>query len=113
MSEVKFCHSPSFDETSVKNIYNKVVKMEGMAVYFPDKFPKGRTCEKEYMYNVWNTMYPESVEMVIEHANKLRYSVEEDKEKSNAITITDEWQAEIDRLPFISKQKGKMSHLLK
>ena len=65
------------------------------------------------MYNVWNTLYPESVEMVIQHANKLRYSVEEDKEKSNAITITDEWQSEIEKLPFISKQKGKMSHLLK
>ena len=46
-----------------------------MAEYFPDKFPIGRTCNREYMYNVWNTMHPEDVKEVIEYANSQRYSI--------------------------------------
>ena len=40
--EVRKVTIPSFDEIGVKNLYDKVVKMPGMAAYFPDKFPKGR-----------------------------------------------------------------------
>ena len=40
MSEVKFVNVPTFDEIAVKHLYSAVVKMEGMAAYFPDKFPK-------------------------------------------------------------------------
>ena len=61
LAEVKFCEVPAFDEIGVKNIYDKVVNRPGMAKYFPDKFPKGRQCCREYMYNVWNTMHPEDV----------------------------------------------------
>jgi hypothetical protein len=65
MSEVKFCNVPAFDEIGVKNIYERVVMSPGMAAYFPDKYPKGRTCCREYMYNVWNSIHPEDVNSVI------------------------------------------------
>ena len=65
------------------------------------------------MYNVWNTKYPDDVRDVIAHANTVRYSVTAEKVKDETILITQEWQREIESLPFLSKQKGKMSHLLK
>ena len=87
--------------------------MPGMMDYFPDKYPKGKVCEKAYMYNVWNTRYPEDVKAVIEHANQQRYALTSAKVREDTILITDEWQRELDSLPFVSKQKGRMSHLLK
>lgn len=27
-------------------------------LYFPDKFPKGRTPDREYMFNILNTLRP-------------------------------------------------------
>ena len=65
------------------------------------------------MYNVWNTIYPDDVKKVIDHANSQRYAIDADKNKEHAIIITEEWQKELDSMPFISKQKGRMSHLLK
>ena len=59
MSDVKFVNVPAFDEIGVKYLYQAVIKRDGMAVYFPDKFPKNTQCEKAYFYNVWNTIYPE------------------------------------------------------
>ena len=84
-----------------------------MSDYFPSKFPKGSQCDKEYMYNIWNTLYPEDVAEVINYANGLRYSIDTEAEKDNNILITDEWQKELNSLPFKSKQKGRMSLLLK
>ena len=84
-----------------------------MSDYFPSKFPKGSQCDKEYMYNIWNTLYPEDVAEVINYANSLRYSIDTEAEKDNNILITDEWQKELNSLPFKSKQKGRMSLLLK
>ena len=84
-----------------------------MSDYFPSKFPKGSQCDKEYMYNIWNTLYPEDVAEVINYANGLRYSIDTEAEKDYNILITDEWQKELNSLPFKSKQKGRMSLLLK
>ena len=69
MSEVRFCNAPQFDEIGVKNLYDRVVQSPGMSLYFPDKYPKGRSCCRDYMYNVWNTLHPNDVKTVIDHAN--------------------------------------------
>ena len=42
MQEVRFCKPSHYDEIGVLNLYQKVVKMQGMAELFPDKYPKGR-----------------------------------------------------------------------
>ena len=59
MREVSFCNVPAYDEIGVKALYDKVVKMPGMAELMPDKFPKGKSCNLEYMYNCWNTVHPD------------------------------------------------------
>ena len=113
MRHVSFINVPAFDEIGIKNLYSKVIQMDNMAAYFPDKYPKGAQCDKQYMYNVWNTLHPEDVKQVIDYANRQRFSVEADKVKEETILVTDEWMEELEQMPFISKQKGRMSHLLK
>ena len=113
MSEVNFCNIPAYDEIGVKALYEKVIKLDGMAKYFPASLPKGKQCCKSYMYNVWNTVYPEDVKAVIEYANKNRFAIDAKTVKDNTIIITEEWQEELESMPFLSKQKGRMSHLLK
>ena len=41
MADVKFIHVPAYDEIGVKALYEKVVNLDGMSKYFPDKYPKG------------------------------------------------------------------------
>ena len=65
------------------------------------------------MFNVWNSIFPEDVKKVIEHANAQRYSVDSQKQKDQVIKVTEEWMNELDAMPFVSKRKGKMVHLLK
>ena len=49
---------PDFDELAVCRIYDQVVAQPNMAQYFPDSFPKGRQCDRTYMWTVWNTIHP-------------------------------------------------------
>ena len=65
------------------------------------------------MYNIWNTIYPEDVKEVLATANRRRFAADNQKVKENTIIITEDWQEELEAMPFVSKQKGRMSHLLK
>ena len=65
------------------------------------------------MYEVWNSIHPEAVREVIAYANSQRYSVDNERVKDNTIEITKEWEDQLQAMPFVSKQKGRMAHLLK
>ena len=42
LKDVNFVNAPHYDEISVKNLYPKLMELENMKDYFPDKYPKGR-----------------------------------------------------------------------
>jgi hypothetical protein len=44
MSEVRHCNPSRYDEISVLELYTPCLKMPDMALYFPDVYPKGRSC---------------------------------------------------------------------
>ena len=113
MQDVRFVNPPSYDEIGVKALYSKVIQEDGMKDYFPSKYPKGLQCDKSYFYNIWNTLYQDQVAEVIKYANSQRFTVSNDDKVQNSICISAEWQKELDSMPFISKQKGRMSALLK
>ena len=66
--EVKFVEVVKYDELSVKHLYTDLIKLPMMSVYFPSKYPKGRQCDRDYMFNVANTIHETVVTEVIHHA---------------------------------------------
>ena len=113
MNEVHFCNPPAYDEIGVKALYDKVLKQPNMVKFFPNKLPKGRQMDRSYMYNIWNTVHQDQVQAVIEYANEVRYGEKNERMQDESIKITDKWEQELKAMPFTSKQKGRMSHLLK
>ena len=113
MSQVRFINAPLFDEIAVKHLYDEVVQQPLMKPYFPDEFPKGCQCDREYFYNLWNTQYSAQCQETIAYANSQRYTVSNEEARQNAIEVSDEWLSELGSMPFVSKQKGRMSALLK
>ena len=59
--------------------------------------------DKTYMYNIWNTVHPDQVKSVIEHANEVRYGSANEKVQEESIKVTDKWKAELQAMPFTSK----------
>ena len=65
LSEVKFIQVPKYDEISVKNLYDKFMELPNMRTYFPEKYAKGRNCDREYLFNVTNSKHPTIVKELV------------------------------------------------
>ena len=61
LKDVDFISAPKYDEISVKSLYRHLIELDGMKDYFPNKYAKGRCCDREYMFNVANTLHPKIV----------------------------------------------------
>ena len=61
---------PKYDELSVKNLYKKLLTLDNMEKNFPDYYAKGRVCDRDYLFNVANTLHPGVVQELIDHALK-------------------------------------------
>ena len=55
--DVVYIDVPKYDELSVKKLYDNLLSLDGMDKYFPDSYPKGRICDRDYMFNVANTLH--------------------------------------------------------
>ena len=82
--------------------------LEGMLLYFPSKYAKGRQCDRDYMFNVANTLYGDEVKELVEHALKQRHATDSITLQNESILLNDHWQSELKSLPFTSS----VSHFL-
>ena len=88
---VKHVNVPKYDELSVKKFWPLMHKDAGFMQYMPEPTPDGRLPEREYFWNVLNTLRTKYVQQLIEHANAQRMTVQQDGESTDAIEISDEW----------------------
>jgi len=59
--EIKMVKITKYDELSVKNLYPKFLTLPEFANYMPAKYAKGRQCDRDYMFNIANTLHPDVV----------------------------------------------------
>ena len=102
LREVQFVQVVKYDELSVKSLYNQLVVMPYMSQYFPNKYPKGRQCSRDYMFNIANNLHEEIVTQLIQHALKQRHAVEGLKMQDDNVLINEHWAEELKTLPMIS-----------
>ena len=111
--KVTHCTVPKYDELSVKHFWPLMQKDVEFMLYMPDPTADGRVPEREYFWNVLNTLQTEYVQRLIKHANAQRNTVQEDGDGADAIEISEEWWQKLNALPFVSQNRGKTLHLLK
>ena len=76
MVEVSQCNPSPYDEISVANLYSTCIKLEGMAQFFPDSYPKGRPCNRVYFFSILSTLHPEYTQQLLLNSKKVRNSTE-------------------------------------
>ena len=69
LSEVKWRHVPFYDELAVKKIWPDVQNDPEVMFFMPSKLPKGRVPDREYLFNVLNTVCEGYVTSICEFAN--------------------------------------------
>lgn len=101
LKEVKFISVVKYDELAVKHLYKELVTLDHMSQYFPNKYPKGRQCDRDYMFNIANTLHEAVIKEIVEHALQQRHAVDGIKMQNEAVLINDHWAQEIQSLPII------------
>ena len=94
-------------------MYPKLLQREELKPYFPDKYPKGRQCDKEYFWNVCATVFPIEIQELVLNANKQRFASTNASDEQERILVSKEWVDLLNAHPFRSAKKGKFIHLLK
>ena len=74
-----------------------------MNQYFPSSYPKGRQCDRDYMFNIANTLHQGIVQELIDHAVKQRHDPKMGDNKSESILISDRWREELSSLPLTNR----------
>ena len=69
-SEMVFIQVPHYEELSVKALWPQVAGDEEISKYFPDQFAVGKGPGREYFFNIINTVQPDFLKQMVEHANK-------------------------------------------
>ena len=70
LRQVVHVNVPHYDELSVKKFWPLMQQDPAFMQYMPDPTPDGRLPEREFFWNVFNTLQTEYVGRLIEHANK-------------------------------------------
>ena len=65
-------HVPSYDELSVKAMWPQFKKDKNFVKFFPDSFADSKGPSRKYFFDIMNTVYPEYLAKVMEHANQMR-----------------------------------------
>ena len=102
LRNVKFINVPVYDELSVKKFWPIMQNDTNFMKYFPDKLPVGRLPDREYFWNVFNTLYTDYVTELVAHANKVRCEASTEHQAAQVIEIADEIWDELHAAPFVS-----------
>ena len=111
LQDVKLISVPKYEELSVKNLFPHLKNDPNFMMYLPDKYPKGHPPDREYFFNVLNTLNPEYMSSVIKHASRLRNHVVQDEQQRDSIEISEEWWNQLQEIPFVSCKYIWMSWL--
>ena len=91
-SEIDPIQVPHYDELSVKELYPMFSKDAEMMCYFPDKYPVSKGPPREYFFNILNTVMPEYLTQILDHANKQRMGADGLNQQSESIAISQFWE---------------------
>jgi hypothetical protein len=80
-----------YPELSIKEIYAHYKSDETLMQYLPDKYAKGRQPDREFFFNVFNTLFPSQLKAMIDNARAKRFDTNTDEVKAETIEISQAW----------------------
>ena len=101
-AEVREVAVPKYDELSVVKLYPTFKDDKKFLSFFPDKFPKDKGPPRDYFFNILNTLHPEYLAQIMEHAGKQRFAADGVKQKEQIIEISQFWEEELKAMPYLS-----------
>ena len=95
---------PHYPELSVKEYYEQYKEDEKLMWFMPSNYAKGRQIDRDYFWNVFNTVYPEAVQEIIGAARAQRFNAETEEQQNETIAMSADWFNRLHSVPFKSSK---------
>jgi len=102
LSDVKYVHVPHYDELSVKKFWPILREDETFMKYMPDPVNEHKIPEREYFWNVANTVQNAHVSNLLKHSNDQRMNAQDKADGAETIEISSQWWDKLNAVPFVS-----------
>ena len=102
LNEVKRICVPLYDELSVIKLWPMLQRDIEFMKFFPEKMAKGRVPDREYFFNILNTLHSDYVSQLVKHAQQQRNSGAIEVKAKETIEISDDWWNILNSIPFVS-----------
>ena len=102
LDEVRFIRVPKYEELTVKTLYPQALEDERLKKFLPDDTSKTKPMDRQFFFNVLNSVYPEYVASVIKDTSKIRQDPGQNEEKKDYILIADHWYNKLMLQPLCS-----------
>ena len=102
LREIKWVNVPHYDELSVKKFLPKFSNDEQVMKFIPEVSIESRIPARDYFWNILNTVHPDYVKNVIEHANNLRMKANDETKPHEYIEVSEQWWQKLNAVPFVS-----------
>lgn len=104
LSEVNRIEVPLYDELSVDNMMAEYSRDEEFMTYLPVVKAKGKRQCREYMFNIFNSLYPQTLKSIIADAKQKRVGRRVNEDKKEVIQMDQGWLEELKAMPFKSSK---------
>ena len=99
---MRYVNVPLYDEISVLKLWPIMQQNKEFMMFFPDNLRKGLLPRRDYFFNILNTIDPEYMTSVIDHANKQRHDPASKPDSLDYIEVTEAWYDKLQNSSFVS-----------
>ena len=68
--EVDYVSVPQWDELGVLKLWKNLKDDVAFNVYFQDRYNEQKSPNRDYFFNILNTVYPDYLKNIVDHARK-------------------------------------------
>ena len=95
MNEINYIKVPIIEELSVLKVLEMIKEDDHIKTFYPDEFFTKKTPEREFFFNVLNTVYEDFLPPLISHAESQSMVGEVKEQQEEVILATDDWVNEL------------------
>jgi hypothetical protein len=103
-SQIRAVCVPKYDELSVHGLIRDVMTNKDLGKFFPDQRTPSDLPDREFFFNVINTVEPDYLAALIKHAQNQRFENKVPDENPNIIEVTSFWKKELEASPYFSSK---------
>ena len=103
-NQIRPIEVPHYDILSVETLVKDVMTIPDLGKFFPEQKTHSNRPDRQFFFNIINTVDPDYLSALIRHAKGLRFGSGAPSKEDNIIEVNEHWQKELEASPYYSSK---------